>query len=276
MLKKDAWYNFEESLNLSLFKELFNMSGHSKWATIKRKKGAADAKRGQVFTRLTREIVMAAREGGGDPDSNFRLRLAVDKARAQSMPKENIERAIKRATGEGKEGESYEEVFYEGYAPNGVAVIIECVTENRNRTVSEVRHALTRSGGSMGELGSVSWQFKKAAVFSFPAEKYEFDKVFELAVEAGADDVNQDDDEIEVVAPVESFKTLSDRFRAANMIPEEAGLRMLPNQEMELGVEDTLQVIRTIDTIEELDDVQNVYSNMKISDEAMAAMEDSD
>jgi len=216
---------------------------------------------------------MAAREGGADPDSNFRLRLAIDKARTQSMPKDNIDRAVKRATGEGKEGEVFEEVFYEGYAPNGVAVIIECVTENRNRTVSEVRHMLTRIGGSMGEVGSVSWQFKRAAVFSFDASKYDFDKVFELAVEGGADDVNLDGDEIEVIASVEAFKTLSDRFRAANMIPEEAGLRMVPNQEIELGVEDTLQVIRAIESIEELDDVQNVYSNLKISEEALAAME---
>ena len=249
------------------------MSGHSKWATIKRKKGAADAKRGQVFTRLTREIVMAAREGGGDPDSNFRLRLAIDKAKAQSMPKDNIDRAVKRASGEGKEGELYEEVFYEGYAPHGVALIIECVTENRNRTVAEVRHLLTRSGGSMAEIGAVSWQFKRAAAFSFPAAKFNFDKIFELAVEGGADDVVQDEDEISVIAPVESFKTLSDRFRAANMMPDEAGLSMIPNQELELNVEHTLQVLRTIDGLEELDDVQNVYSNLKISEEAMAAME---
>jgi YebC/PmpR family DNA-binding regulatory protein len=249
------------------------MSGHSKWATIKRKKGAADAKRGQVFTRLTREIVMSAREGGADPDSNFKLRLAVDKARALSMPKDNIDRAIKRATGEGKEGEVYEEVMYEGYAPNGIAVIVECVTENRNRTVAEVRHLLTRSGGNMGELGSVSWQFKRAATFTFSASKYNFDKIFELAVEGGADDVTQDDEEINVVAPVEAFKTLSDRFRAANMLPDEGGLSMIPSTEMELGVEDTLQVLRTIEALEELDDVQNVYSNLKISEEAMAALE---
>ena len=248
------------------------MSGHSKWATIKRKKGAADAKRGQVFTRLTREIVMAAREGGGDPDSNFRLRLAVDKAKAQSMPKDNIDRAIKRAIGEGKEGEQFEEVFYEGYAPNGVAVIIECVTENRNRTVSEVRHLLTRYGGNLGELGSVAWQFKRAAVFSFPISKG-FDKIFELAVEGGADDVTQDEEEIEVIAPVESFKSLSDRFRAANILPEEAGLRSIPNQEMELSVEDTVQVLRALESLEELDDVQNVYSNLKITEEAMAALD---
>ena len=249
------------------------MSGHSKWATIKRKKGVADAKRGQVFTRLTREIVMAAREGGGDPDANFRLRLAIDKAKAQSMPKDNIERALKRATGEGKEGEIYEEVFYEGYGPNGVALIIECVTENRNRTVAEVRHFLSRSGGNMGEVGSVSWQFRRSAVFIFPARGNSFDKIFELAVEGGADDVTQDEDEIEVVAPVESFKTLIDRFRTAGMIPEEAGLRMIPNQEMELSVADTLQVMRTIENLEEMDDVQNVYSNLKISEDAMAAME---
>lgn len=249
------------------------MSGHSKWATIKRKKGATDAKRGQIFTRLTREIVMAAREGGADPDSNFRLRLAVDKARSQSMPKDNIERALKRAAGEGKEGEDYEDVFYEGYGPKGVALIIECVTENRNRTVAEVRHNLTRAGGNLGELGSVSWQFRRAAVFTFPADKVNFDKVFELAVEGGADDVTQDADEIEVVAPVESFKILIDRFRAAGLQPEEAELRMLPNQEMELDVDDTLQVVRCIEGLEELDDVQNVFSNLKISEEAMAAME---
>lgn len=249
------------------------MSGHSKWATIKRKKGVADAKRGQVFTRLTREIVMAAREGGADQDSNFRLRLAVDKAKAQSMPKDNIERALKRAAGEGKEGEIYEEAFYEGYAPNGIAVIVECVTENRNRTVAEIRHMLTRSGGNMGEIGSVSWQFRRSAVFTFPRQGNDFEKIFELAVEGGADDVTQDEDEIEVVAPVESFKTLIDHFRTANMIPEEAGLRMIPNQEMELGVEDTLQVMRTLDNLEEMDDVLNVYSNLRISEEAMAALE---
>lgn len=249
------------------------MSGHSKWATIKRKKGATDAKRGQVFTRLTREIVMAARDGGGDPDTNFRLRLAVDKARTQSMPKDNIERAIRRATGEGKEGEVFEDVFYEGYGPKGVALIIECVTENRNRTVAEIRHSLTRAGGNLGELGSVSWQFKRASVFTFATNKVNFDKVFELAVEGGADDVTQDEDEIEVVAPVESFKTLIDRFRAAGLQPEEAELRMLPNQEMELDVDDTLQVVRSIEALEELDDVQNVFSNLKISEEAMAAME---
>lgn len=249
------------------------MSGHSKWATIKRKKGAADAKRGQVFTRLTREIVMAAREGGADPETNFRLRLAVDKARAQNMPKENIERAIKRGSGEGKDGAVYEQIYYEGYAPNGVALMIECVTENRNRTVAELRHLLSRSGGSLGESGSVAWQFKRAAVFEIPAKGLNFDDIFELAVDGGADDVTQDEDTYEIVAPVEAFKSIMDKLRAAGIQPEEAGLRMIPNQEMELGVDETLQVLRSIDAIEEMDDVQNVFSNLKISEAAMAAME---
>ena len=249
------------------------MSGHSKWATIKRKKGAADAKRGQVFTRLTRELVMAAREGGGDMDSNFRLRLAVEKARKENMPKENIERAVKRGTGESKEGNAFEQVTYEGYAPKGVALVVECVTENRNRTVAELRHALARSGGSLGEGGSVAWQFKRAAVFSVPMGGKSFDEIFELALEGGADDVTQDEDSVEIIAPVESFKTISDLLRAKGLAPDEAGLRMLPNQEMELSVEDTLQVLRAIEGVEELDDVQNVFSNLKITEEVMAAME---
>jgi YebC/PmpR family DNA-binding regulatory protein len=250
-----------------------SMSGHSKWATIKRKKGAADAKRGAVFTRLTREIVMAAREGGVDPDTNFRLRLAIDKARSQNMPKENIERAVKRGGGESKDGEVYEQVFYEGYAPNAIALVIECVTENRNRTVAEVRHTSTRLGGTMGAGGSVAWQFNRAAYFSIPAKGQDFDKIFELAVDGGADDVVSDGESIEIIAPVESFKLLSDRLRAAGIQPEDAELRMFPIEEKELSVEDTLQVIRFIEALEELEDVQNVFSNLKISDEAMKAME---
>jgi YebC/PmpR family DNA-binding regulatory protein len=249
------------------------MSGHSKWATIKRKKGAADAKRGQVFTRLTREIVMSAREGGGDVDSNFRLRLAVDRARAQNMPKDNIERAIRRGSGADKEGIIIEEVFYEGYGPHGVALMIEAVTENRNRTVAEIRHVLTKSGGNMGEAGSVGWQFSRQAYFGIPSSKASFDNVFELAVEGGANDVTEADGIIEVFAPVESFKTLSDQIRAAHLPVEEAELRMVANQEMELDTEQTLQVMRCIEALEELDDVQNVYSNLHISDEVMASLE---
>jgi len=250
------------------------MSGHSKWATIKRKKGATDAKRGAIFTRLTREIVMAAKEGGSDIESNFRLRLAVDKARGQNMPKENIERAIKRGSGEAKDGVVYEEVVYEGYAPSGVALMISCVTENRNRTVSDVRHVLSRAGGNLGEAGSVGWQFKRVAYFAIPSKGNDFDKIFELAVDGGADDVTQDEESIEIFAPVENFKILIDRLRAATVTLDEAELRMIPNQEMELNVEDTLQVLRAVDALEELDDVQNVYSNLKVSDEAIAALEE--
>jgi YebC/PmpR family DNA-binding regulatory protein len=249
------------------------MSGHSHWATIRRKKGAADAKRGQLFTRLAREIVIAAREGGGDPDSNFRLALAVEKARANNMPKDSIERAIKRGTGEDKDSESFEEVLYEGYGPHGVALMVEVVTDNRNRTVAEIRHTLTHSGGSMAEVGAVSWQFDRAAYFSFPASAMDYDKAFELAIEAGADDVQQDGDMVEIIGPVDSFKEIADRLSAAKVHPEEAGLRMLPKQEIELGVDESLQVLRVIETLEDLDDVQDIYHNLKLSEEALAAVE---
>lgn len=249
------------------------MSGHSHWATIRRKKGAADAKRGQVFTRLAREIVMAAREGGGDPDSNVRLQLAIERARAQNMPKDNIERAIKRGTGDSKDGNVLEQVFYEGYAGHGIALMIECVTDNRNRAVSEIRHVLSRGGGTMGEAGSVGWQFTRAAYFAFPLEDKNQDAIFELAVEAGANDVTFDDNEVEIIGPVESFKTIGDRLRSADIQPDEAGLRMLPNQEIELSTDATLAVMKTVEALEELDDVQNVYSNLRVSEEAMAALE---
>ncbi len=249
------------------------MSGHSKWSTIKRKKGAADAKRGAVFTRLTREIVMAARDGGGDPNANFRLRLAVDKARAENMPKDNIERAVRRGTGEDKDAAAFEQVMYEGYAPHGVAVMVECVTDNRNRTVAELRHALTRSGGTMGELGSVAWQFERVAYFSFPSSAMSYDKAFELGIETGANDVNEDNGTIEITAPVEAFKATADALHAAGVQPDEAGLRMIPKQELELGVDQTVHVMRALEGIEELDDVQNVFSNLKVSEEAIAALE---
>jgi YebC/PmpR family DNA-binding regulatory protein len=249
------------------------MSGHSKWSTIKRKKGAADAKRGAVFTRLSRELVMAARDGGGDPDSNFRLRLAVDKARAENMPKDNIERAIRRGTGEDKDAAAFEQITYEGYAPHGVAVMIETVTDNRNRTVSDLRHALTKAGGNMGELGSVAWQFDRVAYFSFPSSAMNFDKAFELGIEAGANDVVEDNGTIEITAPVDLFKGIADRLHAAGVHPDEAGLRMVPKQEIELGVDQTVHVLKSLETIEELDDVQNVFSNLKMSEEALAALE---
>lgn len=248
------------------------MSGHSKWSTIKRKKGAADAKRGKIFTRVAREIVMAAKDSGGDINSNVRLRLAIDKAKAVNMPKENIERAIKKGTGESKEG-SYEEIMYEGYAPHGIALMIECLTENRNRTVAEIRHILNRSNGTMGELGSVGWQFHRVSYFSFPCEGLDFDKVFELALEGGADDISNDEETIEIIGPVENFKIISDQLFKSNITPEENEIRMMPNQEVEIGVDETVQVLKVIEALEELDDVINVFSNVKISDEAMEAME---
>jgi YebC/PmpR family DNA-binding regulatory protein len=249
------------------------MSGHSKWATIKRKKGATDAKRGQLFTRLAREIVLAARESGSDPESNFKLRLAMDKARANNMPKEGVERAVKRGTGEDKEGSTIEQVAYEGYAPHGIALLIEVVTDNRNRAVAEVRRVLTRAGGRLGEAGSVGWQFARKAYFSFPAAGKNADSIFELAVDAGAEDVQIGKEVIEIFAPVEAFKPISERLRKEGITPEEASLRMEPNQHTELDPEQSVQVMKVIEALEELDDVHTVYSNLLVTDEAVAAME---
>jgi len=249
------------------------MSGHSHWATIRRKKGAADAKRGAVFTRLAREIVMAAREGGADPDGNVRLTLAIEKARAQNMPKDNIERAIRRGAGDEKEGTAFEEITLEGYGPHGVAIMVDCVTDNRNRTVADLRHAFSHSGGNMAEAGAVGWQFERKSYFSFPATDLSYDKAFELAIDAGADDVLEDGESVEIIGPVEAFKRIGDALRARDVHPEEAGLRLIPKQELELGVDETLQVMRTIEAVEDLDDVQNVYHNLKLSEAALAALE---
>jgi YebC/PmpR family DNA-binding regulatory protein len=249
------------------------MSGHSHWATIKRKKGAADAKKGQIFTRLAREIVLAARDGGSDPDTNVRLQLAMDRARAQNMPKDNIERAIRRGAGEDKDSAAIEEIMYEGYAPHGVALMFECVTENRNRTVADLRHLLSRYGGSMAAAGSVAWQFTRKSYFEIATKGHNFDTIFELAVEGGADDVTADSDTIEIIGPVDAFKEIGDRLKAAGIHAEEAGLKMVPNNEVELSTEDTLQVLKVIEAVEELDDVQDVYSNMNLSDEVIAQLE---
>lgn len=249
------------------------MSGHSKWSTIKRKKAANDARRGNAFTRLAREIAMAAREGGGDPEANFGLRLAVDRARAANMPKENIDRAVRRGTGEDKDAAAFEQVMYEGYAPNGVALLVDVVTDNRNRTVAELRHILSRGGGNLAEAGSVAWQFKRIAYFVIPAEGLNTDKVFEVAVEAGADDVNVGDEDIEITAPVEAFKGVSDHLSAAGFQPTEAELRMHPTSTVELPPDKALQVMRIIESIEELDDVQRVYSVLQVTDEAVALLE---
>jgi YebC/PmpR family DNA-binding regulatory protein len=249
------------------------MSGHSKWSTIKRKKGINDAKRGKIFTTLGKAITMTAREGGGDPEVNFSLRLAIDKARASNMPKDNIERAIKRGTGEDKDSVVLEQITYEVYAPHGVALIIDTVTDNRNRTVAELRHILTKSGGKLGESGSVAWQFTQKAYLAFPAEGRDEDEIFELAVEAGADDVLFSDDMIEIVGASDSFKEISDQLKTADIKAEEATLRMVPNQEMELDVEKTLQVMRVIEELEDLDDIQKVDSNLAITDAALEKLE---
>ncbi|MCZ2127592.1 MAG: YebC/PmpR family DNA-binding transcriptional regulator [Anaerolineales bacterium] len=248
------------------------MSGHSKWSTIKRKKGVADAKRGAIFTRLAREISIAAREGG-DPESNFRLRLAVEKARAENMPKENIERAIKKGSGEDKDAAAFEELTLEGYGPHGSAIMVACVTDNRVRTVSDVRHMFSKSGGNMAEAGAVGWQFDRKSYFSFPAASLDFDKAFELGVEAGADDVIASDGEIEIYGAADAFKTIGDALSKAGVQPEEAGLRLIAKQEMDLSVEEILSVMKVVDHLEELDDVQDVYHNVKITEEALAALE---
>jgi YebC/PmpR family DNA-binding regulatory protein len=249
------------------------MSGHSHWATIRRKKGAADAKKGAIFTRLAREIVMAARDGGGDPETNVRLALAIEKARAGNMPKDNIERAIRRGTGEDKDATAFEEITFEGYGPHGAALMIDCVTDNRNRTIAEVRHIFSRSGGNMAEAGAVGWQFDRKSYFSFPAEQLNFDKAFELAIEAGADDVIDSGDTVEIIGPVEVFKTVGDALHAKNVVPDEAGLRLIAKQELDLSVDATLSVIRLVEGLEELDDVQEVFHNVRLSEEALAALE---
>jgi YebC/PmpR family DNA-binding regulatory protein len=249
------------------------MSGHSKWSTIKRKKAANDAKRGNVFTRLSREISLAAREGGGDPDTNFALRLAVERARAANMPKDNIERSIRRGTGEDKDGTSFERILYEGYAPHGVAVLVEVVTDNRNRTVAELRHTLSKAGGTMAEAGAVAWQFHRSAYFSVPLDGIDRDKLFELAVEAGAEDVVFGEEDVEIIAPVEAFREINEVLRAEGITADEASLRMIANNPMELPSDQAVQVMKVIETLEDLDDTQQVFSNLLISDEAVGLLE---
>jgi YebC/PmpR family DNA-binding regulatory protein len=248
------------------------MSGHSKWSTIKRQKGAADAKRGQVFTRLARELTLAAREGGGNPESNVRLRVAVDKAKANSMPKDNIERAIKRGTGEDKDGAAFESVMYEGYGPHGAGLLIQVVTDNRNRTVADLRRVVTRAGGTMAEAGAVAWQFARKAYFAVPADGNDPDRTFEIAVEAGADDVVASEDEIDIYAPAESFHAVLQALENAGIAPKTSELRMEPNQKLVLDPDATVQVMKLIEQVEEIDDVQNVYTNVEFTDAALAVM----
>jgi len=248
------------------------MSGHSKWATIKRKKGAADAKRGQVFTKFARELQLAAREGG-DPNFNFRLRLIIDKAKAENMPKDNIERAIRRGAGLDSEGGQLEEVTYEGYGPHGVAIYTQTVTDNKNRTVSEIRRALTRGGGSLGESGSVGWLFEQQGYIVVLLEARDRDKIFELALDSGAEDVQYGEESAEVYTQTGDLQTVRQAFVDAHYKLENAELTMIPKTSVSLSPADTLQVMHLIESLEELDDVAKVYSNLEISDEALAEME---
>jgi YebC/PmpR family DNA-binding regulatory protein len=246
------------------------MAGHSKWANIQYRKGAQDKKRGKIFTKLIREITSAARSGGADPVGNPRLRLAIDKAKAQSMPKDNIERAIKRGTG-GLEGD-YEEVRYEGYGPGGVAVIVDCVTDNRKRTVSDVRHLFTKHGGNLGADGSVGYLFNHVGILSYGPEAPE-DRVLEAALEAGAEDVvTNDDGSIDVLTSPADFETIRDTLTAAQLAPENAEVTMRSATTVQLDAEDAAAMVKLLEGLEDLDDVQNVYSNADIPEEILAAL----
>ena len=244
------------------------MAGHSKWANIQHRKGAQDAKRGKLFTKLIREITVAARMSGPDANANPRLRLAMDKALTANMPKDTIERAIKRGAG-GLEGANMEEVRYEGYGPGGVAIMVDCLTDNRNRTVSEVRHAFSKCGGNLGTDGSVAYLFTQQGQLLFPPKSPE-EIILEVALEAGAEDVQtQADQTVEVLASVENFTAVQQALRDKNLIPEQAEITMLASTQTELDAEGAEKMLRLITMLEELDDVQNVYSNANISDEIL-------
>ena len=244
------------------------MAGHSKWANIRFRKGAQDAKRGKLFTKLIREITVAAKMGGGDPGSNPRLRGAIDKALGQNMNKDKIEQAIKKGTGE-LEGVNYEDVRYEGYGPAGVAILVECATDNRNRTVSEVRHAFTKTGGNLGTDGSVAYLFNRRGVIGFDAGADE-EKILEIALEAGAQDViNNPDGSIEVWTAMEDFHKVADAFKQAGLAFDSAELTMQASTEVTLEQDDAEKILKLVDMLEDLDDVQNVYTNADFSEEVM-------
>lgn len=248
------------------------MSGHSKWSTIKRKKGAEDAKRGQIFTRLARDIMVAAREGGGDENANAKLKIAIAKAKASNMPKDNIERAILRGTG-GGDGVAMEEITYEGYGPDGIAYMVDVVTDNRNRALAEIKHAFSRAGGSLASAGSVAWQFEKKGYIALQGDSLDFDEVFMVAADAGADDVVNAEGTVEVYTPREQFAAVEDALTKAGYEIDEAELRWEAKNETELPTEKAVQNMRLIDNLEELDDVEAVASNLMITDEVAAAFE---
>ena len=244
------------------------MSGHSKWSTIKRKKGAADAKRGKIFTKLIREISTAARIGGGEIDANPRLRLIVDKAKQANMPKDNIERAIAKGAG-GTEGEAFEEAVYEGYGPGGTAILIETLSDNKNRTVSDVRHVLSKNGGNLGASGCVAYLFEKKGLIAFDTESVDGDAVLEAALEAGADDVVEGEANIDVVTGPSEFHAVKEALETAGFTPATAELSMEPSTTVQLAGKDAEQMLRLADALEDLDDVQNFYANFDISEKEL-------
>ncbi|MBN1929101.1 MAG: YebC/PmpR family DNA-binding transcriptional regulator [Chlorobiaceae bacterium] len=250
------------------------MSGHSKWATIKRKKAATDQKRGNLFTKLVKEITIAARMGGGDPSGNPRLRLAIDTARANSMPMDNIQRAIKKGTGE-LEGATYEEITYEGYGPGGIALIIETATDNRNRTVADIRHLMSRNGGSLGENGSVAWMFSRKGSIDVPKSAASEDQLMELLLEAGLEELESDDEQFfTVLTDVKDLEAAKKALEDASIPFENAKMDLLPDNYIELDGEDAMKAMKLIDALESNDDTQVVYSNMEISENAMDSFED--
>lgn len=241
------------------------MSGHNKWSSIKHKKGAQDAKRGKIFTKIIKEITVAARNGGGDPDSNPALRTAVNKAKSENMPKDNIERAIKKGTGE-LEGVDYIELTYEGYGPGGVAILIEALTDNKNRTAADIRSIFTKHGGNLGESGSVAYMFQRKGIITFDAEQYSEDEIFEAALEAGAEDVTSEDGEIEVLTSPEEFSAVSEALETAGFKSSRSEVSMVPEATVSLDDETTAKALKLIDLIDDHDDVNSVSTNLDIPD----------
>ncbi|MFZ7112893.1 MAG: YebC/PmpR family DNA-binding transcriptional regulator [Desulfatiglandales bacterium] len=247
------------------------MSGHSKWSSIKHKKGAADAKRGKIFTKLIKEITVAARLGGGDASGNPRLRAAILAAKAENMPKENIERGIKKGTGE-LEGVSYEEVNYEAYGPGGVAVLINCLTDNKNRTVADLKHIFDRHGGSLGEPNCVAWMFEKKGLIVFEKDKVDEEKLLELALEAGAEDVKEEEETFEVLIPPSDFESVKSAFDAAALTYNLAEVSMIPQNTVKLEGKKAEQMLNLMEMLEDSDDVSHVYANFDIPDEVLEAL----
>ena len=244
------------------------MSGHSKWATIRRKKAVIDAKRGKMFTKLIKELTIAAREGGGDPDANPRLRLAVDNAKAANMPADNIERAIKKATGE-LEGVTFHELTYEGYGPGGIAILVEVATDNKNRTVAEVRHIFSKNGGSLGESGSVAWMFERKGVVSLPQQGKSEEDILGIVLDEGAEDLSSQDEYFEVQTPIESFESVRKALLNNNLQIENASLQWIAKNNISVTGEDAEKVMKLIEGLEDIDDVQNVYSNADFDEAAV-------